>query len=322
MPPKNANPLTGGQLPQEEALGAAVVRLLHTRLPRYCRHLSRAKHAAAALVVSPDHGQGRATLGFWDNLCSPLLLLVGCEQLYTKMTYLRAGDEAGAPALFHMYAQVTLIVTIHTRRSKSTLLKHERIAAFMQVASDLETVRRLIAESVAAKPAPAPAAAAVTSKPANTSHQQNNKKKKGRRSTKEAAVAAAAAALAAASSDSTAAAAAQLAAEAASTCTALEQLVAFTQVRVCAADAYRCMAAPAAAVQDHAATAAAAAALRRRAAGLLSHPALASLSAAVKHELACVELLARAQQALARAAFYPAGKRAHMLNCTLLSSYR
>jgi hypothetical protein len=106
MPPKNSIPLAGGLLPQEDALGAAVVRLLHTRLPRYCRHLSRAKHAAAALVVSPDHGQGRATLGFWDNLCSPLLLLVGCEQLYAKMTYLRAGDEGGAPALFHMYAQV------------------------------------------------------------------------------------------------------------------------------------------------------------------------------------------------------------------------
>jgi KICSTOR complex C12orf66 like len=194
----------------------------------------------------------------------------------------------------------------------------------LQVASDLETVRRLIAESVAARPAPAPAAAAVTSKPTNTSHQQNNKKKKGRRSTKEAAAAAAAAAaLAAASSDSTAAAAAaQLAAKAASTCTALEQLVAFTQVRVCAADAYRCMAAAGAAsaaaatVQDHAATAAAAAALRRRAAGLLTHPALASLSAAVKHELACVELLVRAQQALARAAFYPAGKRMLIPNCT------
>jgi KICSTOR complex C12orf66 like len=175
------------------------------------------------------------------------------------------------------------------------------------VASDLETVRRLIAESVEAKPAPAPAAA-VIAKPANSSHQQNNKKKRGRRSTKEAAVAAAAAALAAASSDGTAAAA-QLAAEAASTCAALEQLVAFTQVRVCAADAYRCLAAAGAAPpQDHNATAAAAAALRRRAAGLLVHPALASLSAAVKHELACVELLARAQQALARAAFYPAGK--------------
>ena len=76
----------------EEALGLAVLQWLHSALPKYCRCLSRAKHDAAALTVHFEHAQQRAALGLWDNLASPLLLLISCERLAASMEYLRTAD--------------------------------------------------------------------------------------------------------------------------------------------------------------------------------------------------------------------------------------
>lgn len=273
MPSQRGVPLGGtGGIPgkpvQDEGLTADVARLLAQRLPLYCKRLARHRYQTASAALHPDFGTRKTELGLWDNICSPFLLLSGCERLSAGMAYLSSSVCTGN--LWRMYSQA---------------------------AQDMDVVRGLIARGPQLRTQPAARSSRERIPQATTT----NKKRKGKRGRRGSAAPVLGSQNASTLNNDCEGEDAVV--EASKVCAALEQLVAFTQVRVCIADVYRQLSSSCP-PYPYASFATSCKALSDRATSLLTHTWLAPLLAACVQELKCLELLLTSLDRASVADFY------------------